>query len=342
MNPKIVYFLGWVLLGWNCFFSHSLQAQKPEFTVAFYNLENLFDTVDSPDTDDAEFLPSSGWSQERYRKKLNQLSRVIDTLGTPSGPDFLGVCEAENRLVLEDLVSGSLLKNKGYKVIHEESSDPRGIDVGFLYKGSNFKVLSHQAFRLFMPDTQIVRTRDVLWVFGRTKEKDTIGFFVCHWPSRRGGERADRYRQYIASRIREISDSLAVLYPGATWLLMGDLNDEPSDRSVRLALGALAPQDSACHQKNWFNPMAAIQEKGDGTHAYQQKWHVLDQILLKCAGMPDAGYRILDGSATVYRPQWMQSRHEKYFGEPYRTYAGKNYLGGFSDHFPVYVKIQKR
>lgn len=323
-------------------FVHFLPAQKKNLTVAFYNLENLFDTIDSPDTDDAEFLPENGWTTQRYQKKLYQLSRVIDTLGAESGPDFLGVCEVENRQVLEDLTAVKILKEDAYSIVHQESGDPRGIDVGFLYRASVFKVLKQQAFRLYMPDTQLVRTRDVLWVLGTVDQKDTMGFFICHWPSRRSGERAERYRQYIGNRLREMSDSLALIYPTATWMLMGDLNDEPSDKSVQQSLGAMASQDSACRNKSYFNAMAGIQEKGDGTHAYQQEWHVLDQILIKCPLDAKKYFRIQDGSPGIYRPKWMQSTHPKYFGEPFRTFAGKNYLGGFSDHFPVYVQIGKK
>lgn len=322
-------------------FIHFLPAQKMNLTVAFYNLENLFDTLDSPDTDDAEFLPKNGWTSERYQKKTRQLARVIDTLGAENGPDFLGVCEVENRQVLEDLTTVEILKDDNYSIVHQESGDPRGIDVGFLYRASVFKVLKYQGFRLYMPDTQLVRTRDVLWVLGTVNKKDTIGFFICHWPSRRSGERAERYRQYIGNRLKEMSDSLAVVYPSATWILMGDLNDEPTDVSVQQSLGAMANQDSACLKKAYFNAMASIQEKGDGTHAYQQQWHVLDQILIRCPLNEKKYFKIEPGSSAVYRPKWMQSTHVKYFGEPYRTFAGKNYLGGFSDHFPVFVQLNK-
>ncbi len=320
----------------------TINAQNKSLTVAFYNLENLFDTIDSPDTDDAEFLPTNGWTSDRYQKKIKQLSRVIDTLGSENGPDFLGVCETENKMVLQDLINSSILKDNGFSIVHEESGDPRGIDVGFLYNSAVFTPLKHQAFRLYMPDTQLVPTRDVLWVLGTVSSKDTIGFFICHWPSRRGAERAERYRQYIGNRLREITDSLATIYPSASWMLMGDLNDEPSDLSVQMALGAKSKSDSACSLHSYFNPMSALQEKGDGTHAYQQEWHVLDQILLRCPNKFKKYYQIEEGSAEVYRPKWMQSTHVKYLGEPYRTFAGKNYLGGFSDHFPVFVRICKK
>lgn len=320
----------------------SLQAQSPGYTVAFYNLENLFDTVDSPDTDDAEFLPAAGWTAERYQKKLRQIARVIDTLGVEGGPNFLGVCEVENRGVLSDLTGQKLLKDQSYRIVHEESGDPRGIDVAFLYQKKSFKEITHRAFRLYMPDTQLVRTRDVLWVLGKINNDDTVGFFICHWPSRRGAERAEKYRAYIGDRIREMTDSLSLVYPGATWILMGDLNDEPLDASVSRHLGAIGLQEEACSENKWYNAMLALQEKGDGTHSYQQKWNMLDQILLHCPASGSGGFRIADKSASVYRPKWMQSTHAKYYGEPYRTFAGKNYLGGFSDHFPVWVTLIKQ
>lgn len=319
-----------------------LQAQSQVYTVAFYNLENLFDTVDSPDTDDAEFLPAAGWTSERYLKKLQQIARVIDTLGVEGGPNFLGVCEAENQGVLSELTEQKLLKEQNYRIVHEESGDPRGIDVAFLYQKKFFKEITHQAFRLYMQDTQLVRTRDVLWVLGKINNEDTVGFFVCHWPSRRGGERAAEYRAYIGDCLRKMTDSLSHVYPNATWMLMGDLNDEPLDASVSKHLGAIGIQEKACSERKWYNAMVALQEKGDGSHSYQQKWNMLDQILLHCPASGSGGYRIADKSASVYRPKWMQSTHVKYYGEPYRTFAGKNYLGGFSDHFPVWVTLIKQ
>jgi len=346
------------------FYTGLLSAQKNgqypgALVVAFYNVENLFDTIDNPNTNDEEYLPDNGWTSQRYQHKISQLSKVIDTLGgifasaycKPGilknkgphslGPDILGLCEVENKQVVEDLINTPLLSDEQYAVIHEDSDDPRGIDVAFVYRSNRFQVLEYKTFRLYMPDSQLVRTRDVLWVMGRVDQAsgvaDTMGFFVCHWPSRRGGERAARYRAYIAGRLDEITDSLAQIYPKATWVMMGDFNDEPSDESISISLGALANQDSACMLNKYFNPFFERERMGDGTYAYQQNWNQLDQIMIKGCFPGTSKFKPMGASAAVYRPHWIQSKHERYFGEPYRSFAGKNYLGGFSDHFPVFI-----
>jgi len=339
-------------------FAQKIEKPNETLIVAFYNVENLFDTIDSPDTQDEEYLPANGWNSRRYQHKLTQLARVIDTLGGSNapkfcaptrkktmalslGPDVLGVCEIENRSVLEDLIQTPFLSDENYAIVHEESADPRGIDVGFVYRKNRFQVITHHAFRLFMPDTQLVRTRDVLFVMGTLNENkshpDTMGFFVCHWPSRRGAEQAARYRAYIAKRMNQITDSLAILYPSATWVMMGDFNDEPSDHSISIALGAMANRDSACAFNAYYNPYFEREKMGDGSYSYQQNWNQLDQIMIKGCFQNANKYQPVGATAAVYRPHWIQSTHERYFGEPYKTFAGKNYLGGFSDHFPIYM-----
>lgn len=343
-----------------CLLSAQKNVQNPRtLVIAFYNVENLFDTIDNPNTDDKEYLPVNGWTSQRYQHKLTQLSRVIDTLGgvdataycsigqrkmkalQTMGPDVLGLCEVENKQVVQELIHTPLLSDEQYAIIHEDSDDPRGIDVAFIYRTNRYEVIEHKTFRLYMPDSQLVRTRDVLWVLGHidhpTGIADTMGFFVCHWPSRRGGERAARYRSYIAGRLEEITDSLSLLYPKATWVMMGDFNDEPSDESISIALGALANQDSACMLNKYYNPFFKSERMGDGTYSYQQNWNQLDQIMIKGCFPESQKYKPVGASASVFRPHWIQSKHERYFGEPYRSFAGKNYLGGFSDHFPVYL-----
>ncbi|NBV13831.1 MAG: hypothetical protein EBS07_07165 [Sphingobacteriia bacterium] len=306
----------------------------------FYNLENLFDTIKDKVTDDAEFLPASGWTSTRYKNKLSQLARVIDTLGGSEGPDLIGVCEAENQQVLMALSQQPLLKDERYKVIGFPSADPRGIETGVMFKQDKFKLVNANYFRIFMPDSPQTRTRDVLWVQLALDAHTQLGVFVCHWPSRRGGEKAQTYRQFIGAKLKGIKDSLDKVYPGSVWMVMGDLNDEPSDISVKDKLGSSG--DTALVNRNnlFYNPMAALQDAGTGSHSYKNDWNMLDQILISSKGLSDKSHlQYIWGSAEIWKPIWMQSTHADHKGNPYPTFAGKNYLGGFSDHYPVCIRM---
>lgn len=311
-----------------------LQAQEKErrFSVAFYNVENLFDTLDDPAIDDEEFLPSgkNQWTGERYRRKLRQLSRVIDSLG--GGPGILGLCEIENRAVLEDLVREGLLREKNYGIVHINSPDARGIDVALIYRKKNFTVTGSRAIPVRFEEDPGFRTRDILMVKGKWDNQELF-VFVNHWPSRRGGEEESRPKRMAAARsLRRVTDSLLKANPDVRFLIMGDFNDEPGDASISKELGA----GSDPSEKGVFNAMASLAAAGQGSHSYRETWNMLDQIMVSPGLRGGKGLAWVPESAGVYRPFWMHDRYAKHPGAPYRTYAGPRFIGGFSDHYPVF------
>lgn len=331
-----------------CLFSLTLSAQK-EYTVAcisFYNLENLFDTIDSPNTDDFEFTPNGPdlYNSKVYYDKLSHLSRVISEIGTeftPDGPAIMGVSEVENRSVLEDLVKQPAIASRGYKILHQDSRDGRGIDVGFLYQPKYFKpdTVIFIPLQTNEPGDSIRYSRDVLIAIGEL-DGEKIAISVNHWPSRRGGEQTTAHLRNKAAMInRKTLDSLATNAHIEKAVVMGDLNDDPINDSVHKYLRT-GRTLSNLDIKEMYNPMEDFYRKGLGTTAYQDAWSLFDEIILssQLANAPQ-GFRYY--KAGVYNPPYMTQKTGAYKGYPLRTYNNGVYAGGYSDHFPVYVLLVK-
>ena len=225
----------------------NLSAQKnqgKQFKIVFYNTENIFDTVDDPNKSDEDFLPTAqvAWTAERYANKLNHIARALVSIDSINLPAVIGLAEVENIGVLNDLISKTSLQKGKYAAILEEGSDPRGIDVAMIYRKDVMKYIGHNAF----PSATSFNTRALLYVRLADARGDTFHLFVNHWKSRSGGA-AETEPQRIenAQRVKFYTDSLLKRNPNANIILMGDFNDEPSDKSLSETLGALKPEKKA-------------------------------------------------------------------------------------------------
>ncbi len=322
---------------------------QKEFTVAciaFYNLENLFDTLDSPDTDDAEFTPLGPnlYTSEVYWDKLGHMSKVISEIGTdytPDGPALLGVSEIENRSVLEDLVKQPALVSRGYKILHQDSKDARGVDVALLYQSKYFKPeqVYFYSLKTSEPGEDVRYSRDILFAIGQLNGEEII-VSVNHWPSRRGGEQTTAHlRNAAAAYNRYFLDSMAMAHHITKALVMGDLNDDPVNESLHKYLGAQRTSDGL-KENEMYNPFEAFYRKGLGTTAYQDAWSLFDQIILsKDLAVSSDGLAFY--KAGVYSQPYMMQKSGAFKGYPLRTYINGVYSGGYSDHFPVYVLLVK-
>lgn len=323
-------------------------AQK-DAMIAFWNVENLYDTVDDPAVKDEEFLPSAknAWTSQRYNTKLTNTAEVILKMNNGIGPDILGMAEVENKGVLVDLTTKTKLKKQKYGIVHFDSPDQRGIDVALIYKTKSFRVLSSSSVAVVLPqgekDSAAPRpTRDILVVRGILNKKDTICILVNHWPSRLGGvEQSDPKRMAAARTAGLIVDSLRQLYSNVEILLMGDFNDEPADASVKSLTYdyKLAHMPYGTMLKIIDNMMDSIKASGDGTHYYKKEKSCLDQILVTDNLREKKSYYVTQ--AFIFKPEWIFAEVYKNDGlSPKRTWAGSRYLGGYSDHLPVYVVLK--
>lgn len=313
---------------------------QQNFTVAFYNTENLMDTLDNPRAQDNDFLPEGKyrWNTPRYKKKLSSVAQVIAGLGDSDGPEIIGLAEVENKKVLQDLVATKELKASGYAIVHYDSPDERGIDVALLYKSKSFRVLSSRIYSAAFLKIKS-HTRDVLLVKG-VAQKDTFFILVNHWPSRRSGtEKSENKRLAVSIMVREILDSILVKQPNAHMIVMGDFNDEPFDKSISIELNAKA-ENNSLKKGELFNPFFNLCSQGLGSVNYSHNWDMFDQIMLSkgfFAGKNSYVYQ----NASVYHPSWMHYQKDLKKG-PCRTFMGEDYKGGYSDHFPVFITFEKK
>jgi Endonuclease/Exonuclease/phosphatase family len=310
----------------------------PTSTVAFFNVENLFDTVDDPKINDEDFLPNSRleWTVERYQTKLRNLATVIAELGSADGPDVLGLNETENKRVLQDLVKEPLLADRHYQIVHFDSPDPRGIDCALLFKPNRFKVVRQRSVKLALPDTTM-GTRDLLVVDGLLNQ-EPITFMVAHWPSRRGGQKAVKRRLAVAKQCRQVIDEYLKTDPKARIVLMGNLNDTPLDESVSAILGA-SGEASDLAAGRLYNAYYELQQMGKGTMYFRSRPDVFDQMVLSRGLLTDNGLHFLRGSAAIYAPERLTNPQTKFPGESLGTFVGRKYIGGYSDHFAVYLTL---
>lgn len=318
--------------------------------IGFYNLENLFDTIDDPNTNDQEFLPkgSYGWNGTKYHSKLHNLAHVISTMGTEiSGhylhcPDILGVSEIENRTVLEDLVSQPELAPYNFGIVHYDGPDARGVDVGLIYKKGKFTVLGSRSARLHDPSDPGFKTRDQLLVSGLYMG-DTIHIIVNHWPSRLGGEKRSSPKREMAARLtRSMVDSLLAINPEAKVIVMGDLNDDPKNKSVVEVMNAPMTDDYTKLQPGqMFNTSYGLYRRGVGTLCYRGQWNLFDQILITQGLVGKDRSTLKFYGYRIYNDESLNQKSGRYIGYPLRTHAGGVYLNGYSDHYPVFMLVIK-
>ncbi|MCD4665181.1 MAG: endonuclease [Bacteroidales bacterium] len=315
-----------------------------DFRIVFYNVENLFDIYDDSLTRDEDFTPDGikHWNNKKFYAKLNNIYRIIISIGEWEPPAVIGLCEVENRFVLNKLVYETPLKNFNYKVIHEESPDWRGIDVALLYHPDKFKTLTYKTFPIRFPFDTTSRTRDILYVKGLAYDSDTIHLFINHWPSRYGGHLATKpKREFVASILRLQVDSIFSLNPNANILIMGDFNDDPSDESLKRVLNAKG-DTTKLQSSDLYNLMFVYDNDWKtGTLKYKENWNVFDQFIISGSLLTGStGLKISDEGAKIFSADYLIQEDTKYLGtKPFRTYSGPKYQGGFSDHLPVYLDL---
>jgi predicted extracellular nuclease len=317
----------------------TLKQRKNITTIGFYNVENLFDTKDNPKTFDDDFTSNGKkkWNHKRYKIKVKKLSSVISQLGmnrSKQPPALVGLVEVENAKVVSDLVNSTNLRKHHYGFAHYDSPDERGIDVALLYNKIAFEYLASETFPVFLENEKGERdyTRDILKVTGNL-HGELVHVLVNHWSSRREGAAETEHKRITAAKtVRTIIDEIKETYFDAKIIVMGDFNDDPTSKSVKKHLVS----------DDFHNPMESLLNREEiGTLTYNGKWNLFDQIIFSNNFLNKKKDSIYFKHAEVFNKEWLKIFKGKLKGSPFRTYIGKWYQGGFSDHFPVYAFLKK-
>ncbi len=312
--------------------------------VMSYNVENLFDTRHDTLRDDTEFLPDGvrHWTRSKYDRKLNDVARVIVSVGGDDGvPELVGLCEVENDSVLIDLTQHSLLRRAGYRYVMTDSPDQRGIDVALLYQRDSFRLLDMQSLRLPTSENGQSATRDILHVVGQLPDDSMLDVFVCHFPSRSGGQRETEPRRLLAARtLRHAVDSIISLRQNPQVVIMGDFNDYPDDRSLTEELRAQVSEPLSPEPASLYSLLGIKARQTDedfGSYRYRGSWGLLDHLIVSGSLLcDDASCHVVRGSARVFQSDFLLEGDTRYGGKrPRRTFSGMKYEGGISDHLPV-------
>lgn len=334
--------------------------ETKSYVVGFYNLENLFDIYDDPVKNDAEFLPDgkNKWTEAKYQKKVQNMAKVIRAMKDDNGcwHTILGVAEVENRLVLEDLVSDPQIAEANYQIIHYDGPDRRGVDVALLYKPEVFSFVESESipytfegssidFVMSKSEQDYFRTRDVLMVRGRIQGED-VAVYVAHLPSRAGDKKgSNQLRERGAEIIYNHAMALQKKYPGIKIIVMGDMNDNPTDPSMAEYLHGRETL-AEMGENDFFCPFISMLKAGYGSLCYQGVWSIYDLILVNdsLANARYGGLKIMQLGkkgfyGRVFKKPFMTTQDGQYKGYPFRTFSNGSFIGGYSDHYPTYIVI---
>jgi len=341
-----------ILIGFLTVFAFAKAQEKKTYkvqTIAFYNVENLFDTENDPITFDDDRTPEGRdhWTEDIYKDKVKKMASVIAEIGADvaqNTPAIIGLAEIENRTVIEALANDPKLLSKDYGIAHFDSPDRRGIDVALMYQKALFKPQNISKHELIIYDNvdreKRIFTRDQLLVSGLL-DGDLIHIIVNHWPSRSGGEARSRSKRMAAAELnKKIIDSLQSVDPYAKIITMGDLNDDPTSPSVKDVLKAKGKK-SKVSTSELFNPLEPYYKKGVGTLAWRDGWNLFDQIIISEPLIQEdySSYRFY--KVGIHDNNYLRNSRGRYKGYPYRSFANGAYTGGYSDHFPVYMFLIK-
>ncbi len=342
MQNKLIFFIAYFVVLFSLW--HSITFAQDNFRVMFYNVENLFDTKHDSLKNDYDFLPGGfmNWNNWKYWEKQRNIGRVITAVGEMHSPALVGLCEIENDSVIFDLTKRSPIRAQGYEYLVTNSPDLRGIDVALLYQRHKFKLIEKNEYELVRSEKNAHPTRNILHAVGQVISGDTLDVFVCHFPSRYGGQLiSESGRIDAAQLLRNKADSLFIVRKNTNIIIMGDFNDHPDNKSILKVLKARSLSYNWNKNELYNMFLHRIKERDFGTLKYQGQWNVLDQFIV--SGnllMKENKVQIENNEAHIFNADFLTEKDEKYGGiRPYRTNLGPRYIGGFSDHFPIYMDL---
>ena len=323
--------------------SYAQERKVVLYGIAFYNQENLFDTIHNEGKNDYEYLPDgrNKWNTEKYMAKLKNMAQVLSELATDKTPDgaaVIGLAEVEDRRVLEDLLKQPALADRGYEIEHYEGPDHRGIDCALFYNPVYFQVDSSKLLPYVYPDNDTIHATRGFWVVSGKMADEHVHFIVNHWPSRAAGSET---REWAGAQVKMIKEALVQNDPSCKVIIMGDMNDDPMDKSMRVALGAKRKMEET-GPHDLYNPWWDTLEKDrHGTLCYRGKWNLFDQIVFTGNLLNEDQKKLSFWKHEIFVRDYLFQKEGKYKGYPNRTQAGGVWLNGYSDHLPTLIYLLK-
>ena len=311
-------------------------AQDDEFRFMFYNVENLFDTINQPEKRDEAFTPEGDyhWDGNKLDTKINHLYKAIMAVKQWKDLPLIGLCEIENRQVIEQLLYKTPLFRYGYKIVHQDSPDERGIDVALLYQSNKMQLLANSFINITFPFDTSDKTRDILYARMRGNQKDTLHIYINHWPSRYGGYmQTQPKRNYAAKMLAASVDSVSSHFRDAKILIAGDFNDGPEDQSIKILLNQV--------QHNNLTSLPLQTSSAGGTLKYRSQWQHFDQVIVSGSLLNNKGLEVKTKKLAIPGDSFLFQKDSRYQGiKPFRFLQGPKYIGGYSDHLPVFIDIR--
>ena len=342
---RILFACGFILAHCFCFSQNSAKKSYVINTIAFYNLENLFDTIDNPLTKDeySPMLQMKTNKSEAYWSKIDNMAHVLSEIGkgkTGKTAAAIGVCEIENSAILEDILNTSYFKHQPYDYIHQESPDWRGIDVALIYNTTLFSPSDYKSFELkaWNDKGYRVKTRSQLLVSGYL-DNELIYLIINHWPSQRSGKDKTAYlRKKSAELTMKIIDEINRETMNSKIIIMGDFNDNPTDNSIKKNLGA-KPNKKKLEENDLYNPFENMFKKGMGSLGFRDNINLFDQLIFT-SNLSMNNYKEYQFyKAGIYNPTYLTTKQGRYKGYPFRSFSNNQFTGGYSDHYPVYIHL---
>lgn len=342
IKTLLLFFTLSVLLG--CSRLPSISSKGRLNTIAFYNTGGLFDAKDDDQTNDDAFTPEGdrAWTEERYQTKMKNIAKVISGLGDADGPAVIGLGEVENKQVLEDLVSSAPLRRANYGIVHHDMPDEQGLDVALLYQPKHFKPTFTEAIKIDF-DKEGFASRDILQVKGELRG-ELVTFYVVHWPESvksRAGKKDESLLRNAATSLRQQIAAQQLADENTKIIVLGDFSTEPDSPVMEEVLKATG-RPNPYYKEELYNAFYLPHVSGFGSYASLGEMQMPDQILIsKSLLNGETGLQYVQGSAAVYDPEEIKYLYGRYRDTPIKTFSGDTYLGGYSDHFPVYIQVRK-
>tara|TARA_B100000768_G_C11284977_1_gene381811 strand:+ start:10205 stop:11278 length:1074 start_codon:yes stop_codon:yes gene_type:complete len=312
-----------------------------DLLTAFWNVENLFDFEDDAKTRDNDFLPDGkyNWTESKYYQKLDRIAQVMNDFGDEL-PHLMGLVEVENFKVLEDLVKHDDIRKAGYKILHKESKDQRGIDVAVLYNPNYLSLIEFEFLDIDSHSDKSLFSRDILYAGFKQADGSVLHSFTNHWPSRRNGWKETEHKRLAAAKtLKSKLNDIKLTNPDAQILISGDFNDYPDNKSLFEVIGAKSIKDKSA---DLINLAFELDKDNLGTITYDGDWGMFDMFIVSKSLLNKTSWDVKKSEMKIFKEDYLLYYDKKHQQNQPSRFQGNRFYGGYSDHLAIYLHLEKK